>query len=741
MQKSTVKQVKPFLLFLTWVILGLYCFIAFLPLPTAIKVGIDPSWQYAMSRAAADGLIFGRDVIFTGGPFGYLIYGAPLEENLFLITAFRVLVHLALFIIATVRIVRLEKTIQKISFSLSLFIAYWIGRSPNYQGFFNFTDYQILFIFLIILSFDSFLKKSLRWWSLGLGAFAGFCLLTKFTLGISTLGSLILFLLAYLYRAIKSKSGVTIAIFAIINSLFAAISVSFVLLAPAYSLTNLSKILISLAVSGTAAAFTWLIQQRINHRKNYQDEGKSINNNILNNLRFKLVSWGVLYLVYSICLFSVIANSFPSWTDYLKTSLEVSSGYSSAMSLVSSREALGLAISVLVVISILIIFIAIQGSLELSVALIFTLVLAFKHGFVRQDVHMLLFAASTPVISALCSSKIRRFRFQRIAYFMNLYVLIIAIIFQIAIMFHYAIKYNLKIGGLINSGIAPSQVISNLSYLSDFNSLQYSVKAKSAANLSKVKLPHNVLSLVKDKTVDIIPWELSLVEANHLNWKPSPNLLSIEAYTTTLDNINFESFFKEPRDYIFYNFSSIDDRHPFFDQPKTFSSVFCNYEPSSASPDFIHTSSLSNIILLAKRKSSRCSPTTLGETVSIPWNASRSIDVSDEAIIRSNIKFKYSILGKIYKTIFRAPPVMMQVDYADGSRKKYRIIPENSDNGVIVSHLPRTDREAMSFFQGQLPAQVKSFGFSTSNSLLYTPNIEMTFSSYKLLEPSIKQRP
>ena len=741
MQKSTVKQVKPFLLFLTWVILGLYCFIAFLPLPTAIKVGIDPSWQYAMSRAAADGLIFGRDVIFTGGPFGYLIYGSPLEENLFLITAFRVLVHLALFIIATVRIVRLEKTIQKISFSLSLFIAYWIGRSPNYQGFFNFTDYQILFIFLIILSFDSLLKKSLRWWSLGLGAFAGFCLLTKFTLGISTLGSLILFLLAYLYRAIKSKSGVTIAIFAIINSLFAAISVSFVLLAPAYSLTNLSKILISIAVSGTAAAFTWLIQQRINHRKNYQYEGKSINNNILNNLRFKLVSWGVLYLVYSICLFSVISNSFPSWTDYLKTSLEVSSGYSSAMSLVSSREALGLAISVLVVISILIIFIAIQGSLELSVALIFTLVLAFKHGFVRQDVHMLLFAASTPVISALCSSKIRRFRFQRIAYFMNLYVLIIAIIFQIAIMFHYAIKYNLKIGGLINSGIAPSQVISNLSYLSDFNSLQYSVKAKSAANLSKVKLPHNVLSLVKDKTVDIIPWELSLVEANHLNWKPSPNLLSIEAYTTTLDNINFESFFKEPRNYIFYNFSSIDGRHPFFDQPKTFSFVFCNYEPSSASPDFIHTSSLSNIILLAKRKLSRCSPTTLGETVSIPWNASRSINVSDEAIIRSNIKFKYSILGKIYKTIFRAPPVMMQVDYADGSRKKYRIIPENSDNGVIVSHLPRTDREAMSFFQGQLPAQVKSFGFSTSNSLLYAPNIEMTFSSYKLLERSIKQRP
>jgi hypothetical protein len=261
------------------------------------KVGLDPSWQYAISRAAADGLIFGRDIIFTVGPFGYLINGAPLEK-IYSYNSFRVVVHLALFIIAIIRNVRLETVIQKISFSLSLFIAYWIGRSQSYQYLFYFTDYQILFIFLIILSFDSFLKKSLRWWSLGLGAFAGFCLLTKFTLGISTLGSLILFLLACLYKAIQSKSGVINSIFAIINSLLAAISVSFVLLAPAYSLTNLSKVLISLAVSGTAAAFTWLIQQRINHRKNYQSEGKAINNNRLSNLRVKLVPWVVLYLVY-----------------------------------------------------------------------------------------------------------------------------------------------------------------------------------------------------------------------------------------------------------------------------------------------------------------------------------------------------------------------------------------------------------------------------------------------------------
>jgi hypothetical protein len=730
MQKTTFAHFKSSRLSIAWVIIAVYCFIAFLPLPTAIKVGLDPSWQYAISRAAADGLIFGRDIIFTVGPFGYLINGAPLEENLFFITVFRVVVHLALFIIAIIKIVRLETNIQKLSFSLSLFIAYWIGMSSSYQNYFNFTDYQILFIFLIILSFDSFLKKSLRWWSLGLGAFAGFCLLTKFTLGISTLGSLILFLSACLYKGIKSKLGVINSIFAIINSLLAAISVSFVLLAPAYSLTNLSKVLISLAVSGTAAAFTWLIQQRINHRNNYQPEGKAINNNRLSNLPVKLVPWIVLYLVYCFCLFTIIANSFPSWTDYLKTSLEVSSGYSSAMSIVASPKELGLAISVLVVISILIIMIAIQDSIELSVALLFTLALAFKHGFVRQDIHILLFAACTPIISAICLSKSRIFRFQKIAGLINLYVLLIALIFL-----------QIKMGGLINSRVDPRIVVSNLSYLSDFNSLQSSVKAKSAANLSKVKLPEDVLIFVKDKTIDIIPWELSLVEANKLNWKPTPNLQSYAAYTTALDNINLESFLKEPREYIFYNFSSIDRRHPFFDQPKTFFYVFCNYKLSSDIPEFINTSSLKNLMILEKRKSSICSASTMGKSSSIPWNTSQLIEASDRLITRAKVKFNYSPFGKIYKTLFRSPPVMMKVTYINGIRNSYRIIPDNSDNGVIVSHLPKDDSEAMSFFRGQLPAQVKSFSFSTSNSLLYAPNIEMTFSSYKLLEPSIKQRP
>ncbi len=226
MQKTPSEKIKSFTLFLCCATLAVYCFIAFIPIPEAISTNLDPSWEYAISHAAVDKLIFGKDIIFTYGSFGYLIGGAALEQNFFSIVIFRLIVYVALFITIFIKTVNLKTSWQKVALSLSLLFLLLMGRS---------TDYKILIVFLIILSLiDSFPRNLSRWLSLGLGAFAGFCLLTKFSLGIATVGSLVLFLLANLYFSVKSNSGRTISLFALINSFLAAISVSFILLSPAY---------------------------------------------------------------------------------------------------------------------------------------------------------------------------------------------------------------------------------------------------------------------------------------------------------------------------------------------------------------------------------------------------------------------------------------------------------------------------------------------------------------------------
>ncbi len=323
---------------------------------------------------------------------------------------------------------------------------------------------------------------------------------------------------------------------------------------------------------------TCLIQQRLSRRTVLKIGEESTNRRELSSSsKNQTASWWVFYAVYSCCLFVTVFNSFPSWISYLISSLEITSGYSSAMSSVGSRLTLAIAISELVLISIPLTLIAKKGRLGFSLALLFVLFLDFKHGFVRQDIfHVITFAWSTLIVTTLCITQIKSIRVQKLSYLLDFYILIVAFIFW------------KPLGISIHHTFSPQIVMRNFSYLLNLNDLKSSLIASIATNLALEKLPNKVTSFVGNQKIDLIPWEISLVPANNLNWKPRPIFQSYSAYTTSLDNTNFRSLSTEPREYIFYSFSSIDGRHPFFDQPATFFYVFCNYKPCSQVPDFIN---------------------------------------------------------------------------------------------------------------------------------------------------------
>ena len=733
-------------------ILFIYVFIAFLPLPSPIQMGLDPSWSYAISQANQKQLIFGKEIIFTYGPLGYLITGAVLPENFFQIIIFRWLIYLFLFIISIVRIVSLKNHLQQLFIGLSILFALFTGSAYASVGIGASTDYQILFILLMILSFDDFIKKYPRLIFLLLGAVSGFCALTKFSSGIYTFGLINLFLLVNIYQSFKNKSRTDIVnyVFAIINSGLGFISIAFIFLSPYQYILSLNKITINLLIAGLIGVSVGLVQKQI--KEQFESKAEIVAKLLNIFINQILLHWLVFYVIYFLLLVHTISsNEYPSLIEFLRNSWEISSGYSSAMSIIGSKNEIALAISELFLILWLMFFITKEGYLNLSLSFLFVLLISFKHGFVRQDLHVIVFAITVPLITSLLILKISKFRHQKISYYFFTYILIASLIISFPVI-NFSKVYTMArllpkyiVNSVINLvGKMPNQsILDQLSYESEINSnkfnigkLQSIINQKSLSNLANMQLPDNVKNLVNGKTIDIIPWEISLVPANQLNWKPRPIFQSYSAYTNTLDNFNFESMSKLPRDYIFYNFTSIDGKnpHPFFDEPKTFSYVFCNYEPSGDVPDFIKTPKLSNIVLLEKRQVSRCLPDSLGEISSIPWNNAYSIEVGNGKIIRAKVKFQYSLLGKIYKTLFRSPPVMMKISYVDGSQNTYRIIPENSENGVIVSHLPKDDNEALSFLRGQLPAKVKSFSFQASNSLLYVPKIELSFLSNKLLD-------
>ncbi|MEH1887481.1 hypothetical protein [Nostoc sp.] len=685
-------------------------------MPSPIKIGLDGSWQYAISRAALEKFVFGKDIIFTYGPLGYLISGSVLEKNFYAILLFRLILEFIAFCIAVATITIQKTKFHKILLASSLGFAYLLGLS---------IDYKIIFALLMVLCWDNIInQKNLRLWALGLGLISGLCLLTKFNIGVCILGIIILVILAQLFKDFQTRSNFSSSFFALSDAVIAALTSSFLFLNP-YLIENVKQVLLCIFIATFSGILAWFIKVKV------LTKTPSINNKIVSE---KIYFNNGFYFAYIFTILITTLYLSPILRNYLKGSLEISSGYSSAMSIVGYHRELGLAVVGLFMVLLILIQLMHEEFLGLGLALVFTLWMSFKHGYIRQDSgHTYIFLECLPIIYSIAIIKLKN----RFKIFKN-----ITLIYLISFISIYCLapsqfgQSNAILGENIIKTFSFNNVMTKVSALIKPEELRLNTINNSNLELLKVKLPENVLKILSNKTIDIIPWEISIVESNQLNWQPRPIFQSYSAYTKFLDTANLNSISRKSPEYIIYNFAAIDSRHPFFDEPATFSYVVCNYKLSSELNEFINIPALSKLMVLQKRDRNICSASVKSEQLSLSWNQSTKLAHTD-SLVRASIKFEYSLLGKIYKTIFRAPPVKISFDLKDGSTSSFRIIPENSENGIIISHLPLTDNQAFSFFNGKWNQRVQSFKFSTTNNILYKPNIQITFDYYQIQDSSI----
>ncbi|MFM5889771.1 MAG: hypothetical protein ACKOQS_16025, partial [Dolichospermum sp.] len=83
------------------------------------------------------------------------------------------------------------------------------------------------------------------------------------------------------------------------------------------------------------------------------------------------------------------------------------------MSAIGSKNEIALAVSQLCLIIWLMFLITKEGYFNLSLSFLFVLFLSFKHGFVRQDIHVVVFAITVPLITSLLILKISKFHYQK----------------------------------------------------------------------------------------------------------------------------------------------------------------------------------------------------------------------------------------------------------------------------------------------------------------------------------------
>ncbi|MBO9999296.1 MAG: hypothetical protein J7641_09870 [Cyanobacteria bacterium SID2] len=722
-------------------LLGLYLFFAFLPIPKPIDTGLDPSWKYGISQLAENGAIFGKDIIFTYGPFGYLVRGAVINGNFWDIFLFKIIVHIALFGFTIGRILKSRNIIEQLAIGLSVSFPYLI--SDFYQALQ--TEYQLLYIIVLILSFRDFWQgKSAQYWAIGVGAAGGFLLHSKVSLGLQASVSLFLFFAIRVLWELQIDRNIRTNLLLLLDSQLAAGTTAFLFLAPT-NLSNISKVAISFSAS-IVLGF-WLIpkalkkfdrvQYRFRERFKQEEsselelieadsESEVIHENKTPDLAN--ISHFVTRILYGISLLSIIVFSQPSLFAYLQGYSNITAGYSSAMSYVGSPLELGLAIVEIVGLLFLLTLVARDGNASFSLAMLLVILLTFKHGFVRQGAHVIRFFFSMPLILALCAVQIRPGFWRKFAYGFHLFGLILCLISYS----HYSQLYSNYYPQNLARPLAPALVKEKAGYFFNPGKLRRELTVQSQNNLEGVILPPEIRDVIGDATIDVIPWETSLVPANQLNWNPRPIFQSQAAYRPYLDFANRDSLATEPRDFLLYNFHAVDGRHPFFDAPATAFYYTCNYQISPNVPDFVTLPKLGNLMVLEPSPENRCVGERQGREISIVWDELGLFEAEDGEIVRASVEFNYSWLGKLMKSFFRVPPVMVTVRDMDGEERTYKILTGNSEDGVWLSHLPQNDTEAFEIFQGQLPQRIYGFKFSTLYPSLFEPRIRVKFIGYEL---------
>lgn len=717
------------LIFITLSVIYVTLLLAFLPWPRAIGMGLDPSWQWGISRVAQDNLIFGKDIVFTYGPWGYLFDGAAIEGNFWQILSFRFLVHILFFTIFLIRIISLKNNLRKIIiFLMMIFITFLQDITYYPQS----IDLKFLFIFITLCTFDCLWDKYRRLGTFFLAIISGFSLLTKFSLGISILGFLLIYTFVNLYQSIRTKSTEKIKanVISFVSIIPVSISTAWLLLIPNNFIPSFKKIVISIIIAGLVSWLFFLVKD---YRNKTNIDQQIINNNWLlsavnSQQCFPFLVFYLLYSLFVILQTTINSKELRFLLDYLYNSWQISSSYSSAMSQNNYNELLLMTIvNLALIISLSFLLIKKGGYLYLNLFLgsLFVIWIGFKHSFIRPDLyhvpiiyHQILFI----IILFLC--KIKKKRYWKNYLKFSLYI----IVFSLVILTYFD-SSDFKGSDFYNSDASFfSRLKISFNQISSFSNLQEILKKRNSNALFKMKIPDHFNQIIGSKTVDIIPWDLTFAPANNLNWQPRPIFQSYTAYTNYLDNLNYQSFVDNPRDFILYSFISIDSRHPFFDEPSTFSFAYCNYIPVEVTNHVFR----GVIILLKKLSNNRCLETGIKSTIVSTFDQSQSLENFDNSLIRIVINIRYSLWGKLYKTIFRAPPVMLKIKYQDDSDKEYRIIPENAINGVILSHLPRDSEESFLFLSGEEIPKVKSFSFHNENNYLYQKKIQMQLNYFKI---------
>lgn len=424
---------------------------------------------------------------------------------------------------------------------------------------------------------------------------------------------------------------------------------------------------------------------------------------------------GIAYVATILFVGGITMPTLMAFGPFLQQSLEIVRGYDVAMVIEGPDSIVQLGCATLLLCAGLVVALrrSAAGTNLCAFLAVTQCVLAFKQGFVRQDGHEILFFPAVLVLVGLvilCSAAGAETR-------RATGVGIIALLLALPVTYTYRTGMTAPAAVRLLMGQTGWD---NGTALFRLPAIAATMRAQGASNLAPIRLPGDWRAKIGDATIDVLPWDLSYVPANALNWRPNPSLQLYTIHTAFIDQRTATHFASQAApQFLIVEYADLESKLQMTSAPATWNTIVSNYQPVGVSP-------LPNIMLLEKRPVARPLERVIVSEVIARIGQPMPVPPS-RYLVSLDLQMKLNVSGAISKTLFRVPRVYFRISYASGRTVTAAFIPETAINGMSISILPTNHSEFAAFMRGAFRDRVTSLQITGPGAAYYRSPARLTW--------------
>ena len=338
------------------------------------------------------------------------------------------------------------------------------------------------------------------------------------------------------------------------------------------------------------------------------------------------------------------------------------------------------------------------------------LYLVFKHSYVHAWGHPWYFFQSAPAVLGLlaffAAPGLRRWA-------AGVLIFALACAFPAGAQQYSVAALGAKINRLANYG---QMALSGPPYYTDNTNLQTQL------------LPQEIIDAIGGGSVDVMPWEVSTVYYNDLDYNPRPVVQTYTTYDGWLDQRNEEKLLSENGpEYILFAMEEIDGRHPAFSDARTRRALLTHYKVALETPA---------LLLLQRRADPLAMSVTPGPTGTVRLGDFIELPASQEMQFFS-ADIQYSLAGKLARFLYQPPMLWVTVVFEDGERRTFRAIKPLVNDQVLVDPFLETLPQARDYLesQGKNGRRVQWVRFDVGAPWAFQPEFDYQLTGYAVQEP------